>query len=33
MAVDHGVTQGEKVGNYISLNLSSQIENEDIVQN
>jgi hypothetical protein len=33
MAVDHGVTQGEKVGNYISLNLSSQIENEEIVQN
>jgi len=33
MAIDYGVDQGEKIGEYISRNLNSLISNQDVVQN
>ena len=33
MAIDYGVDQGEKIGEYISRNLNSLISNKDVVQN
>ncbi len=33
MAVDYGVLQGEKVGNYISSNLISKIDGKEVAQN
>ena len=33
MAIDYGVDQGEKIGEYISQNLNSLISNQEVVQN
>ena len=33
MAIDYGVDQGEKIGEYISRNLNSLISNQEVVQN
>ena len=33
MAIDYGVDQGEKIGEYISRNLNSLISNKEVVQN
>ena len=33
MAIDYGVDQGEKIGEYISRNLNSLNSNQEVVQN